>query len=388
MKFYHNEMLESIKKHLFSNYVLIIYGPRQVGKTTLVKKLIDSTDKRCVYVDCERKENEDVLNTENIELIRKHVGEADIMIFDEAQNIKNIGTILKQLFDNYPNCQYIATGSSSFSLNQKVGEPLVGRSKEFILLAPAIIEIIKINNDNLLPKNILNQSAVLNHMLWGNYPKYIELGHEDKIKQLQLVSEQLLCRDALEYEGIKKSSLVFDLVRLLAMQIGGECSYHELANRLQISSETVKRYIDVLEKTFVIFRVSSLKKNLRHEISHNVKIYFYDLGMRNAILRNFNSIDINFRNDIGGIFENMFILERKKYFYNKHIPEPIWYFWRTHTGKEIDFVEDDNGKYKVYECKYTKHSKSIDKIFPQEFFDTYGECDKFVIDKENIIDFF
>jgi len=315
------------------------------------------------------------VETTNSELLLNFIGDYRLVILDEAQYVNNIGLILKVIIDTFPDIQVIATGFSSFDLSNFVSEPLTGRSRKYILF-PFSMEEIKRKND------LLTAHAKLNNILrFGLYPEAFDKNESDAIEELNNIASNYLYKDILQFEKIKRSTLLMNLLRALALQLGNEMPYNELANMLGQNVHTIKRYLELLEKSFVIFRLSSFNRNLRKEIGKGQKIYFYDLGIRNALIQNFNPMVL--RNDIGGLWENFCILERKKANHNKRRFVNT-YFWRTYDQKEIDYIEEECGKLKAFEFKFNPKAKI--KV-PKEFLKTYPESEFRTIHNNNYWDF-
>ncbi|KKP80286.1 MAG: hypothetical protein A2271_04385 [Candidatus Moranbacteria bacterium RIFOXYA12_FULL_35_19] len=350
---------KQIKERLFKGKLIIIYGARQVGKTTLAKKILADYGEDGTYFNCELLSVQKGLSEPEAEKLKKFLGNYKIILLDEAQNIPNIGKILKIIVDTYPEIQIIATGSSSFDLAQKISEPMTGRTFTFILYPISLQEINQ-------QENLFSVEAKLENLLrFGSYPEILSLGENESIERLQEISSKYLYKDVLSFEGLKKSSLVRNLLELLALQLGNEVSYNELAVNLGVDRLTVQKYIDILEQSFVIFKLRAFSRNLRKEITKSIKVYFYDLGIRNSLIENYNPLDI--RNDVGALWENFCILERKKNndaefnFVNS-------YFWRTYDQKEIDYIEESGGKIRGFEFKWNekKNFKA-----PKEFIEKY-----------------
>jgi uncharacterized protein len=352
------------------NKVILIWGARRVGKTTLVKSIIEELpDSK--YYNCELFQNKEALETGNSELLFASIGKYKYIVFDEAQNIQNIGNILKIIHDTFPEIKLIATGSSSFHLKQASGEPLTGRSREFIMSPISFEEAVE--NEELIAVN-----AKLDNILrFGLYPEVYSNTEDFAIEELDNISSNYLFKDILQFENLKKPDLLYNLVKLLAFQIGSEVSYNELSNRLGVHVNTIKRYIELLEQNYVIFRLPALSNNPRNEIGKSQKIYFYDCGIRNSLIRNFNPL--NLRNDIGQLWENFIVSERIKMNFN-HKKRLKSYFWRNYQKKEIDYIEELNNKYDLFECKYS-FKKSI--TVPKDFQNNYSNFTFNIINKEN-----
>lgn len=363
-----------IEKRLFKSKVIIVYGARQVGKTTLVKQVFDKYKDKKLYLNCELLSVQQGLSIPEAEKLKSYLGNNKLIILDEAQKITNIGLILKILIDTYPNIQIIATGSSSFDLANKINEPLTGRTWTFTLYPFSISEIKQQNSRFEI------EAKLENILRFGFYPEVFFLPEDDARSRLDEISSNYLYKDILSFERIKKSSILVNLLQLLALQLGNEVSYNELAKQLGVSRLTVQKYLDLLEQSFVIFTLKSFSRNLRKEISKSVKIYFYDLGIRNSLIQNFNQLEI--RNDLGALWENFCILERKKRNSNNNI-FANYYFWRTYTQKEIDYIEERDGKLFAFEFKWSVKNKKI----PQEFLNAYDNSEFEIINKENYWEF-
>jgi len=363
-----------IEKRLFKNKVIIIYGARQVGKTTLVKRIFDKYNDKKLYLNCELLSVQRGLSMPEAEKLKSYLGENKLIILDEAQKIANIGLILKILIDTYPDIQIIATGSSSFDLANKINEPLTGGTHTFILYPFSISEVKQRNSRFEI------EAKLENILRFGFYPEVFFLSEDDARSRLDEISSNYLYKDILSFEGVKKSSVIVNLLQLLALQLGNEVSYSEIARQLGISRLTVQKYLNLLEQSFVIFSLRSFSRNLRKEISKSVKIYFYDLGIRNSLIQNFNQLEI--RNDRGALWENFCIMERIKRNSNNRI-FANYYFWRTYTQKEIDYIEERDGKLFAFEFKWNADKKKI----PQEFLNTYGDSEFETINRENYWDF-
>jgi len=365
-----------LDKYLKENKVLIIYGPRQVGKTTLVKKYL--LDYKGTYV---YKTGDDLVfsldfSKCSLEIMRQIVAENSLLVIDEAQKIPNIGRALKLIVDNIKNVVVMVTGSSSFDLNNRTGEALTGRKTICTLHPFSIQELI---NNGLSKYDINNKLEQF--MIYGLYPEVYSLttNKEKADKVLELMNSYLL-KDILDFDTIKNSRVLFDLLKLIAFQIGNEVSLNELAKTLGVDKKTVARYLDLLEKSFVLFRLNGFSRNLRKEVNKMSKYYFYDLGIRNALISNFNKFDT--RNDIGQLWENFMLIERMKLNGDNHRPVN-YYFWRTYDQKEIDLIEECDGNLFGYEFKW---SKSASKI-PKEWLDTYSNSSFETISKNNYLEF-
>ncbi|MDD4467502.1 MAG: ATP-binding protein [Candidatus Pacebacteria bacterium] len=364
---------DTINKWLFKGKIIILYGPRQVGKTTLVKEIAKKHGNEGNYINCESIENKMALEDHNPERLKKFLGAGNFFIFDEAQKVKNIGTTLKLLIDTYPDIQIIATGSSSFDLSNKINEPLTGRAIEFILYPISYQELCLTFSER-------EAKTLLSHLLrYGSYPALIGKSDKETTTLLQTISSQYLYKDIFDFEDIRKPDLLLKLLQLLSFQVGNEVSINEIATKLEVSTKIVSRYIDLLEKAFVIFRLTALSRNPRNEIGKKQKIYFYDIGIRNSIIQRLMPLEI--RDDVGNLWENFCIIERKKKLHYS-LNYANHYFWRSLTGMEVDYVEEAEGKINGYEFKWSKSNYRIPKLFV----DTYDAKVK-VITKDSFEEF-
>ncbi len=367
-----------IKSSFFKEKVIILYGPRQAGKTTLLKTITKDYEK-VRWIDCELLENNQILTERKTENLFSLVKDMNIVVFDEAQTVKNIGQVLKTLIDHHPEVQYVATGSSSFDLANMISEPLTGRSLEFVLYPIGLSELYSNNFD---AKNNIETC-----LKYGMYPGIIGLSEDDMVKRLNILTSQYLYKNVLDNSGIKKSDLIVNLLKLLAHQIGSEFSVRELADKLNASATTIEKYLDIFEKNFIILRLNTFGNNPRSEVTRNKKIYFIDLGIRNLLINNFSNINTFSRNDVGHLFENYAIVERLKYISHTDTQLINSYFWRNHKQKEIDYIEEKNEKLKTYELKWNIEKGS--KYAPKDFEDIYKDAkfDYKVIGPENLYDF-
>ncbi|MFA7658677.1 MAG: ATP-binding protein [Candidatus Gastranaerophilaceae bacterium] len=370
---------ENIEKWLYRGKVIVIYGARRTGKTTLSKQILkeqEALGKKVKYLNCELLNVKLSIETTNEMALKSYLNDNDLVVLDEAQNISKIGHILKILVDTYPQIQIIATGSSSFELSNQVGEPLVGRSREFILYPLSIGEI-------MTKYDLFEIGGKMDNILrYGLYPSVFDLAEEDAIEELNNITSKYLYKDILAFDNIKNSNILLDLLRLLALQVGNEVSFNEIGQKLGLSSMTVSKYIDLLEKCFIVFSLGSFSRNLRKEIGKSKKIYFYDLGIRNSLIANFNQLAL--RTDAGFLWENFCIIERMKFNeYNKKYCNK--YFWRMYSGQEIDYIEEHDGKLDAYEFKYNAGAKVK---LPLKFLNTYENTSYSIINQDNWFEFF
>lgn len=357
-----------LKSDLFRGKATILYGARQVGKTTLVQKISSDFGNEGRYLNCEILSVEQSLRDAEPEKLKAFLGNYKLLVLDEAQNIPNIGKILKVITDNINDILILATGSSSFELASKTTEPMTGRVIHHTLYPLSTLEIKE-------RKDWLFVDAQLDKLLrFGSYPEVYTSSEEDATKKLTELSSSYLFKDLFKFEGIKKSSLLKNLIVSLALQLGSEVTYNELAVKLGVNSLTIQKYIDLLEQSFVIFKLNSFSRNIRKEITKSFKIYFYDNGIRNALINNFNPLSL--RNDIGSLWENFCISERIKS--NAYLKRNVnIYFWRTYDQKEIDYVEESGGKISGYEIKYSERQKiKVPKVFSETYNAEIHKVDK------------
>jgi len=371
---YERKLTKIINKYIYKGKVIILYGARQVGKTTFVKQFARNHSKDYFYMNCDDFKFRQLLENKGIDEISDLLKDQKLVVIDEAQRVENIGLTLKIIVDNLPNVQVIATGSSSFSLSNKILEPLTGRSFEFEMYPLSINELLKYQN-NFDIKNTLEKV-----LIFGLYPEIYNSSKTIAIKLLENIVNNYLYKDILEFQGLKKSDLIIKLLQALALQIGNEVSYNELASIIGTTKETVSNYINLLEQSYIIFRLNPLSRNLRKEIGKMRKIYFYDLGVRNMLINNLNPI--NLRNDIGQLWENFCVVERMKR--NSHREYRVnKYFWRTSDQKELDYVEEKGGSFTAFEFKFRKSKLTK----PQIFLDTYPSSKIKLINSDNFIEF-
>jgi len=362
-----------IKERLFNGKAIIIYGARQVGKTTLINNIVNETGEKYLYLNGDEADVRELLTNTTSGLLKSYFGNNKIVVIDEAQRVSNIGLTLKLITDQIKEIQVIATGSSAFELSNSINEPLTGRKYEFYLYPFSFGEMV---NEN----NLLSEKRLLEHrLIYGYYPEIV-VNQGREIELLKLLTNSYLYKDLLMLEGIKKPFLLEKILKALALQVGSEVSFNEIGNLVQAKSETVEKYVSLLEKVYVIFTLNAYSRNVRNEIRKGKKIYFYDNGVRNTIIGNFNPI--NSRTDIGALWENYIISERIKYLNNKN-ENVSNYFWRTTQQQEIDYIEEIEGNLNAYELKWKK-----DKVhFPTTFKNAYPNCDYKLINNDNFFEF-
>ncbi len=353
----------NLEKYIQKNRVLIIYGARRVGKTTLLKEFLKNTSLRYKLDTGENIRLQELFYTRDIKSILRYLEGYEIFAIDEAQYIKNIGDISKIIVDYSENISVIATGSSSFELSGQIGEPLTGRKRTLLLYPFSIKELNNIYNRFELKENIED------FLIYGTYPEVvIAKKREEKIEILDELVNSYLLKDILAFEKVRAASTLLNLLRLIAFQIGQLVSLNELATQLKIDVKTVQKYIDLLEKTFVIKKIEGFSGNMRKVVTSKSKYYFIDNGIRNAVISNFNPM--NLRNDIGMLWENFFVMERiKKLTYDRIMPVSF-HFWRTYDGQEIDLIEIIDGKITAYEIKWNKKKIKIPAKWKENFLDS------------------
>lgn len=359
-----------------SNKIALIYGARQVGKTTLAKAILQSLNMKFISINADEKRYIDILSSRNLSKFKLLLEGYDVLFIDEAQRIPDVGVNLKIIHDQFPKLKLLVTGSSSFDLSNKTKEPLTGRTWTYTLFPISYMELRKMTNPIILDDKLEKL------LIFGSYPEIFSIQNvNDKQKYLQELSSSYLYKDILELSSIKHSNKLHNLLQLLAFQIGSQVSISEIAIQLGMNKETVNNYIDLLEKSFVLFRLSGFSRNLRKEVTKMDKIYFYDLGIRNTIIENFNRLDL--RNDIGSLWENFLLIERKKYNdYNFNFTNS--YFWRTYSGAELDYIEDNRGKLSAYEFKYSIRKKAK---APKSWIETYPDSSYKIINRDNYFNF-
>jgi predicted AAA+ superfamily ATPase len=363
-----------IERWLFRNKIIILYGPRQVGKTTLARTLLEKHGYPGSYFNCEIPSQRARFESKEPSVLKRTIGDSKIIVLDEAQKVPDIGLILKILIDTFPDLQIIATGSSSFELADRTSEPLTGRALTFTLFPFSYNELSQAYSGTDL-------AVQLDFWLrFGTYPEIALAPEADARILIDDITDRYLYKDVLAFENIRNADMIKKLLQLLAFQLGNEVSFQEVGNQLNLHHQTVMRYIDLLEKAFVIFRLGPFSRNLRKEITKKQKIYFYDIGVRNSIIQQLQPLDI--RNDKGHLWENFLIVERYKALQIKGF-HPNRYFWRTYDQQEVDYIEEIDGRLTGYEFKWQTKKKKV----PPAFVKSYPNATLEWIDRHNFESF-
>jgi len=354
-----------------SRKVVVIMGARQVGKTTLLHQVFDGME-GVVWYDADNADVREMFRNRTIGELRAFFGNARYIVIDEAQRLSDAGLTLKRIFDQIPEVQVFATGSSSFELADSINEPMTGRKREITMFPLSFSEMVS-------SSSLLAETGMLPvRLIYGYYPEVVSAKGEAR-GVLTSLSNDYLYRDVLTLDSVKKSESLSNLLKAIAFQIGSPVSCHELGQMTGLDNKTVERYIDILEKSYVIFRLSSFSRNLRNELKKSRKIYFYDLGIRNAVVNNFAPLESRPPQEIGHLWENYFIAERLKA--NTYAGRYTnMYFWRNQQAKEIDLIEEIDGKLSAYEIKW---DKKANPPAPKAFAEAYTEASFEVINPEN-----
>ena len=363
-----------IESHFFQGKAIVVVGPRQVGKTTLLKMLLKDRPEKSRWLDCDDPAVRALFGAQGAADLPSVIADSQFVVIDEAQRVPDIGLVLKRIIDHHPNVQLLVTGSSSLELTSAVNEPLTGRKFEFRMF-PISMPEIELNEGLIAAKSSLEQ-----RLIFGSYPDVINHPGDAKERLIGL-ADSYLYKDILSLEGLKRPALLNKLLVALALQLGQEVSYNKLAQLLGVDHKTIEKYIDLLEKSFVLFRLRGLSRNLRNELKKAKKIYFTDVGIRNAILRNFAPLTL--RQDVGALWENFYICERLKS--NQYKLRFVnSYFWRTTDKQEIDYIEESDGQFLLHEVKYSPKAKAT---FPETFLMTYPVREKVVVTPENYLQY-
>lgn len=360
----------NLEKKLADKKAIILLGPRQAGKTTLLRELVRRNQLDALSWNGDETDIREMLKNPTSTQLKSYIGKHKILIIDEAQRIENIGLAIKLIYDNIPGVKVIATGSSAFELANRINEPLTGRKWEFFLYPVSYGEMVE-HHGLIEERRLLEQ-----RLIYGYYPDVVTSPGQEK-ETLQQLADSYLYKDILTWENIQKPEKLEKLIQALAFQLGNEVSYLELSRMTGIDKETVERYITLLERAFVVFRLGAFSRNLRKELSKARKIYFYDNGIRNAVIRNYAPLGL--RADKGALWENFLISERLK-FLQKNEWFTNRFFWRTHDRQEIDYIEERDGILHAFEFKWSEKAKTK---FPTVFLITYPEHKTEVINRSN-----
>lgn len=370
-RIYDNEIANKITP----GKVVVVYGPRRVGKTTLITRFLQNYSGKYYLGTGEDRLLQEILQSNDVKRIKSTFSSYNLVVIDEAQHVHNVGQAIKILVDQLPDLSVLVSGSSSFDLSNKLGEPLTGRQRIMNLFPISYMELANTFG------NMESLSSVEELMVFGSYPEVIITENiAEKTEYLMTLSNSYLFRDILELENIRNSSKLGDLLKLIAFQIGHEVSLNELGNALGIAKQTVERYLDLLEKSFIIKKISGFSRNLRKEVTKTARYYFWDNGIRNTLINNFNPLSL--RNDTGMLWENFLVIERLK----KQTYQPMYsnnYFWRTYDHQEIDWVEEREGKLFGYEFKWGKKKLKV----PKAWHSAYPKAEFSIINKENFPEF-
>lgn len=374
MNMIERKLSKVIKKQLFRGKAIILVGSRQVGKTTLLGELVRQSDKRILSLNCDEPEVQTMLTDTNVAKLRTIIGNNELVVIDEAQKVNNIGLTLKLIVDNIKDVQVVATGSSAFELRNQLNEPLTGRKFEYQMFPISSGEIID-------TYGLLEEKRTLeNRLVYGSYPDII-MHPEEARRYLTELTQSYLYKDVLSLDSLRKPQLLDKLLQALSFQVGSEVSTNELARTLQTDSKTIDKYLDLLEKCYVIFRLGGLSRNLRTELKRAKKIYFYDNGVRNAVIQQFAPVAL--RNDMGALWENFFIAERmKRNHYSGHYCNS--FFWRTTLQQEIDLIEESDGAMTAFEMKWNPSKKVL---FSKSFIEAYNVKETVVISPDNYLEY-
>ncbi|MFD2888065.1 ATP-binding protein [Chitinophaga cymbidii] len=365
---------DQIIGQLFNRKAIIITGPRQVGKTTLLRTIMEQAEGKALYLNCDEPDIRPMLTNASSTSLKALVGNNTLVLIDEAQRVKNIGLTLKLLVDNLKKIQVIATGSSALELANEINEPLTGRKREYHLYPFSTSELVA-------ETSVLSEGRMLEQrMIYGFYPDIVNSPADAQANLLELANNYLF-KDVLSLQDIRKPALLERLLVALALQVGSEISYNEIAQTIGTDNKTVDRYVELLEKCFVVFQVGGFSRNLRNEIKKGKKIYFYDNGIRNALIKNFSPLEL--RQDVGALWENFLVSERKKanHYTGHHVNT---YFWRTHQQQEIDLIEETGGKLYAWEFKWNEKSKAR---IPAAFMEAYPGSIDGIVNRSNYMGF-
>lgn len=367
-------IFDAVQERFFQGKVLVLTGPRQVGKTTLLKQLVAASPEPALWLNADEPDVREQLSAAGSIQLQNILGNHRLLLIDEAQRVKNIGLVLKLLADQFPQVQVVATGSSSFELGNEINEPLTGRKWEYQLY-PFSTEELENHHGQLTERRNLEQ-----RLIYGSYPDVVN-HPADAVDRLMELTQNYLYKDLLGLELMRKPLLLEKLLQALALQLGQEVSFHELGQLLGTEHRTVEKYLQLLEKCYIVFTLPALSRNLRNELKKGRKVYFVDNGVRNAIIKNFNPLAL--RTDTGALWENFIISERRKWLHY-HRQWVNSYFWRTHSQQEIDLIEEHGGRMHAFECKWSPRKAAK---MPASFAQAYPENDFQLINADNYFGF-
>lgn len=378
--FIKREIDEFLSKRMFSGKVLVVYGPRQAGKTTSIEHYISENglSSETLIFNGDETVDRDLLADASAEKLKLLIGKKKVVFIDEAQKIPEIGIVLKRFYDKIKDVQVIASGSSSDELAQKTEEPLTGRKFECVLLPLSFSELAGASSP------IDEMRLLERRLMFGSYPDVVTHAG-DEVSRIREIGKGYLYKDILKYEEIKRPELIDKLLRALAFQIGQEVSFSELAQVLGSDPKTVSKYIDVLEKAFIVFKLGSYSRNLRNELKKSRKVYFYDLGIRNYILGDWRALNLRGSDEVGHIWENYFISERRKYIM-AYTPETRMFFWRTQQRQEVDLIEETASGLSAYEVKW--NPAKLNKAMSKTFLSAYPQAECHGVSPQNYIPYF
>lgn len=372
--FIQRQLLKQVESRVGDGKAIVIMGPRQSGKSTLLNILAKKVDREHVFLDCDEPDIRQILSNTTSTALRQLIGNAGLVLIDEAQRVKNIGLTLKLFTDKIKDVQVVVTGSSSFELSNEINEPLTGRKHEYFMLPLSTNEMVQhhglITEKRLLPTRLV----------YGMYPEVVQKPGEE-VDVLKSMAGSYLYKDIFSFRDVRKPEILENLLKALALQVGSEVSYHELARTTGTDQATIQRYLDLLEKSFVVFRLPAYNRNLRNELTKSRKIFFYDNGIRNAIIGNYANLPS--RTDVGQLWENFLISERYKWLQiNRSYTQR--YFWRTTEAREIDYLEEYDGRLNAFEFKWNADKKVT---FPKAFLNAYPAATTQVVHPDNYTEF-
>lgn len=372
----HRDLQPIIESRLHKGKAIIVIGARQVGKSTLLKHITSKCSEPVLMLNCDEPDIKEMLTNTNSTELRMLIGGNKIVLIDEAQRVPNIGLTLKLITDNMPDVQLLVTGSSAFEIQNNINEPLTGRKFEYHLYPVSTSELM--STGGLLQV----KQTLESRLIYGSYPDILNQQNEDLARELIMtIANSYLFKDLLSLETIRRPVLLEKILTALALQVGSEVKYNEIAQLVGTDNKTVEKYIDLLEKCYIIFKLNALSRNVRNELKKGKKIYFWDNGIRNAVIQNFSPVSM--RQDMGALWENFFISERMKHNHYKG----RWvksYFWRTTALQEIDYIEEENGKFEAFEMKW--NPRKANSVIPKPFLESYEVDYKSVITPQNYLE--